>query len=83
MGSKKYTPCPFCGSESSCWVKGGRYGRFTYVECDLCGARTKTFKYCGDEHAEVDWNDISVKKAWDAWKRRVNTEAETNAGEKH
>ena len=83
MASNKYMNCPFCGHEASGWVNRGRYGRFTYVECDLCGARSKAFKYCGDEGAEIDWNDISVEKARDAWNRRVNTEAGTNAGKKH
>lgn len=35
--------CPFCGAKDiNVWCNSGRYGRFVYVECRVCGARTKS-----------------------------------------
>lgn len=63
--------CPFCGSdEVSLWYQGGRYGRYTFAECDVCGARSKTFRYydTGEDYCS---DDPGAMKARAAWNRRV------------
>lgn len=62
--------CPFCGSnEVDLWYKGVRYGRITYAECALCGAKSKAFTYYSDE-PEFDENDRGALRAVAAWNRR-------------
>ena len=62
--------CPFCGTDDvSVWYKNVRFGRIVFVECDLCGAKSKAFMYYSKKE-EFDWNDTGVKKAIDAWNRR-------------
>lgn len=63
--------CPFCGSdEISAWYKGVRYGRIAYVECDVCGAKSKAFSYYSRDE-EFDEKDRGVIRAVDAWNRRA------------
>ena len=65
-------PCPFCGSdEITAWYQGTKYGRIAYVECDICGAKTKAFKYLSEDK-EYDDSDPGSKKAYAAWNRRNN-----------
>ena len=66
--------CPFCGDDSpTLCSKLGQYGKFGWVECELCGARTKAFqvhgseKSCGDEY----WKQKGFKRAIDLWNRRT------------
>ena len=64
-------PCPFCGSkEISAWYRGTRYGRIAFIECDTCGATSKTFRYY-DDNKEFNENDIGAEKAVAAWNRRA------------
>ena len=66
--------CPFCGSEDvSLWYKGVRYGRITYAECDVCGAKSKAFAYYSSED-EFDSDDPGAVKARFAWNRRAKNE---------
>ena len=69
-------PCPFCAGEASLWRNAGRYGLFGYVQCDVCGARSKSQKVepVGNfESEESFWNQagfIAVSNAWNHRKRR-------------
>ena len=65
--------CPFCGNEAYPWYKETRYGRICYVECDVCGAKTRAFAYydTGKEFAD---NDAGALRAVEAWNRREGTE---------
>lgn len=62
--------CPFCGSqEVSYWYKEVRFGRIAYIECDVCRAKSRAFRYLSQEE-ELDVNDIGAMQARDAWNRR-------------
>lgn len=62
--------CPFCGSKATGWWKQVKFGRIAYIECDLCGAKSKAFTYyaTGDD---FDPLDIGYLRARDAWNRRA------------
>ena len=66
--------CPFCGDDNAAAVAStGKYGIFVYIECGLCGARSRTFKYQGVSPAsidDVDWLNGGVLLAREAWNRR-------------
>ena len=63
--------CPFCGSvEVSIWYQNVRYGRIAYAECDVCGAKSKAFKYYSQEK-KFDPEDIGALCAFNAWNRRA------------
>ena len=67
--------CPFCGSEASFLFETGRYGPFGYVECDLCGARTKTKKVVKnfpiEDNEEAFWNQPAFLSLENAWNKRA------------
>lgn len=42
MAKIKLKTCPFCGNDALLTYNTGKYGAFCYVECELCGARSKT-----------------------------------------
>lgn len=50
--------CPFCGGTAK--MKFGPMYEYAYVECEICGARTKIFersvKYCATDEAAKAWN---------------------------
>ena len=72
--------CPFCGSDNSsiygrvCTSKASYHSTYAiyWVECDICGARTKGFSESGAK--ELDWDSIAVSRARDAWERRPENE---------
>lgn len=76
-------PCPFCAGEASLWRNVGRYGLFGYVQCDVCGARTKPQKI---EHMrefeseESFWNQPGYKAAGNAWNTRKKRKKEATNG---
>ena len=68
-------PCPFCGNdECAGWHKYAKYGWIYYIECEVCGARTKAFgqkdKQDPNDGSGV-WADPGYKAAKDAWNRRA------------
>lgn len=65
-------PCPFCGSDDiGAWVRWkDKHNRFVYLECNVCGAKTKARAYY-DTGDELNMDDIGVKSCIDAWNRRV------------
>lgn len=66
--------CPFCGGTASLNSRGGKYGRFVFAACDMCGARAKTCScdICRNGNTECDWKGISCKYAINAWNRRID-----------
>lgn len=73
-------PCPFCGSTSVAYrYNGSRIMRhdgplyFFWIECELCGARTKAFTEPSAElpSGEEIWGKShALQKAKAAWNRR-------------
>lgn len=51
-------PCPFCGATAK--LRFGPMLEYAYVECEVCGARTKiinrSVKYCATDEAAKAWN---------------------------
>ena len=70
----KIKACPFCGNpgdQVSLWVRGGyKHSKFCYVECDVCGAKTKAFTY-SSYSKEINFHDLGAERAYDAWNRRA------------
>lgn len=65
--------CPFCGEEADLWRNFGRYGYFVYVECSICSAKSKSYKFPGE--LTDDWETtIAARRATDAWNRRAGDE---------
>ena len=71
--SDEIRPCPFCGGDSfTAWVRqGSKYTRLVYLECDLCGARTRARVYYSTRDDMVDFDDPGTKACIEAWNRRV------------
>lgn len=64
--------CPFCGSEATVMWRGGKYGRFAVVQCDLCGAESKKYgNVVGPTDDDGFWTQDAFLKAIKAWNRRV------------
>ena len=73
MAEIKLKPCPFCNSESVYLMsQPGRYGRYAWVECDLCGARSKSFstKFYVPEDKLPE--TLAFERAKNAWNRRAS-----------
>ena len=74
--SNELKPCPFCGSECTVTWTEGKYGKFAFIECDLCGARSKAFGNVIDKRDErLFWDQPAFTKAIKAWNRRVRENA--------
>ena len=65
--------CPFCGSgEIYLRSSGTRYGVLAFVECGVCGAKTKAYKKGNvDPESEGFFTDSASILAKTAWNRRV------------
>lgn len=67
--------CPFCGDIAKQAYSVGKYGAFGFVECDLCGNKTKTVKliepYKFDNEKEF-WQQSAWGGAFRAWNRRMD-----------
>ena len=66
-------PCPFCGDDDPSVIRN--YARATrtfiyYVECELCGAKTKAFGSRDGFDTEPDWDSAPARRAVSAWNRR-------------
>lgn len=67
----KLKACPFCGNDSATWyTQYGGHGYFAWVECDLCGARTKSVSASVAADNPAFLESIAAKKTCDAWNRR-------------
>lgn len=57
-------PCPFCGSKDvSINCRGGRYGHFTFVECNFCGGKSgsTSVRECAPECPEHGFCESAEK----------------------
>ena len=73
----KLERCPFCGDIGRKVFNVGQYGAFGYIECDLCGAKTKSAKLISPkmfESEEAFW----TQRAWEPvirnWNRRYEAQ---------
>lgn len=72
---QEYKSCPFCGCDDI-YIKynGAKHGRFYYVECQLCGGRTRgacrpySDIQTPDDH---EWDCTQAKAVGMLWNRRV------------
>ena len=67
---------PFCGEKEAistnfvaCTTRHGGY--LAYVECEVCGARTKPF-YLSDRQDECIGFSVASRRAENAWNRRTS-----------
>lgn len=75
-------PCPFCGDVGRRVFNNGQYGAFGYIECDLCGAKTKSVKLLPPKQFadEVSfWAQIAWAPTIRNWNRRVEGSKEHDA----
>ena len=77
--------CPFCGDIGRKTYSNGQYGAFGYIECDLCGTRTKSVKLIDPSRFETEDN-FWAQRAWEPvirnWNRRhdvISIEKEVTA----
>jgi hypothetical protein len=63
-------PCPFCGGKAGIYTQNGRFGTFTYIECETCSARSKTISTPYDYDDDRFWNSIYYNRVKEAWNRR-------------
>lgn len=69
---KEVKPCPFCGNDDIiAWAKQGKYNGFCYLECDVCGAKTKAYEYLSSMSGGVNMDDSGIRRCVNAWNRRV------------
>lgn len=64
--------CPFCGQDAANIYRNYSYKTrryFVWVECEFCGARSKST--CSDtDPVNDDWNSFPCKKAANSWNVR-------------
>lgn len=68
--------CPFCGSKDS-YLKynGAKFGRFYYVECAVCGGRTRGICRSYNDIPQVDdheWDCCEANLVTLLWNRRCS-----------
>lgn len=70
---EKLLTCPFCGNDQIYTrYNGSRSGRFYYLECDLCGARTRGVCVPFNKLQDMDeWDNEAVERVTRLWNRRV------------
>lgn len=75
-------PCPFCGDVARRAFNIGQYGAFGCIECDLCGAKSKSVKLIGPKQFESE-EAFWTQRAWDPavrnWNRRFERREEHDA----
>lgn len=69
----KLKNCPFCGSDEITLNRNYNHHTrtyFTWVECDMCGAKSKS-KASPDDPADENWDNLACRKASVAWNTRA------------
>lgn len=73
----KLKACPFCGSDNvalcrnyNCQTK--KY--FTWAECDVCGAKSRTRASYDDPAENNEWNNAVCQKVAVSWNMRAGEE---------
>lgn len=66
--------CPFCGDRAFKEINVGKYGFYGWIECSLCGAKSRTVKLLDLKEFRVE-GDFWSQRSWDtavhSWNRRV------------
>lgn len=65
--------CPFCGQDAATLYRTYSFRTktyFTWVECDVCGAKSKSTASDDDPANDNAWNNLACRKAAAAWNRR-------------
>jgi len=62
--------CPFCGSPARYWSQRGRYGLFAWVECDGCGARSKSVPTDVSVNEDAFVDSVNADRLTACWNRR-------------
>lgn len=67
--------CPFCGSDKvSIAYNASRFGKFYYfVECAICGARTRGEPIAQEARAD-EWENPAAEKSAACWNQRAVTD---------
>lgn len=66
--------CPFCGNNKAAMYRNYSSGYrkyFVWVECDVCGAKTKAAMSYSDPAGDDDWDNAACGKARAAWNLRA------------
>ena len=74
MSEKEWNPkpCPFCGSDDI-WKRYNyaRYSYMAYIECGMCGARTRAASINKEVPAdETIWDHFVFTRLTDLWNMR-------------
>ena len=71
--------CPHCGGKPGLYCDiSKKYKKpvyFTYVQCDICGARGKTTSSQKNPE-QYDWDTAACNTALEAWNMRVSVSEE-------
>ena len=71
--SMELKPCPFCGGSALPWRKGYKGKMLYWVECDICGAKSKAHGIdCSECEGENKWDNVACYKAGLSWNHRRN-----------
>ena len=61
--------CPHCGGESEVSWNFGKLGYFVWIECSMCGCRTKAYSY-GQCLPKDYRNTRGVERLANTWNKR-------------
>ena len=67
--------CPFCGDKAYRIYSVGQYGTFGYIECGLCGCKTRSVKVLAPSQFKTEL-DFYEQKAWEPVERNWNRRKE-------
>ena len=66
--------CPFCGNNNASVYRNYNSGcrkYFVWVECDVCGAKTKAATPYSDPAENDGWDNAACRKVCAAWNLRA------------
>lgn len=71
--------CPFCGSDQAVMkYNGAKHGRFYYIECEICGGRTRgvcrPFRDIPNDDPN-EWDNRYAHTAITLWNQRSEADA--------
>jgi hypothetical protein len=83
---KEFKPCPFCGAGAeNIYIKrnASKNGIFYYIECEICGGRTRGICRPWDQIKEPEkeesheerWQNNQARTVMNLWNRRSDANA--------